>query len=87
MLEIVYIVKFLVNICIGNKSPLVLLDAIDYYIGSYVGVMLVAKLCWSDAVRNILYFTFKIVEFFCHTFDTLVLLLLYFVHVIEITVS
>ena len=29
--------------CICNKSLLVWVDTIDYYIGSYIGIMLVVK--------------------------------------------
>ena len=49
MLEIVYIVKFFVKICIGNKFSLVCMDTTEYYICSYIGIMLVVKLRRSDA--------------------------------------
>ena len=58
MLEVPYIVKFFfvgggVEICIFNKSALAWTDTIDYYIGSYIGIMLVGKLHRSDAIRNV----------------------------------
>jgi len=55
----VYIVKFFVNICIGDKPSLVWLDTIYYYIDSHICILLVVKLCRSDTIRNILYFTFE----------------------------
>ena len=37
MLEVVYIVKLFVKICIGNKSSWVWMDIINYCIDSYIG--------------------------------------------------
>jgi hypothetical protein len=54
MLEVVYIVKLFVKICIGNKSSLVWMDIIDYYIDSYIGIILVVK------IRFTINFTTKI---------------------------
>jgi hypothetical protein len=58
MLEVVYIVKFIVEICVGNKTSLVWMDTIDCYIGSSVDIVLVVKLRRSDAIRNVFHFTF-----------------------------
>jgi len=44
MLEIVYIVNFIVDICIGNKYWLVWVDTIGCYVGTCIGVVLVEKL-------------------------------------------
>jgi hypothetical protein len=44
MLEVVSSVKLFVKICIGNTSLWVWMDSIDYYIGSYIGTMLVVRI-------------------------------------------
>jgi hypothetical protein len=57
MLAVVAIVKFIVEICIGNKCLLVWMDTV----GSCVGIVLLAvQLRRSDVIRNTIFnFTFK----------------------------
>jgi hypothetical protein len=49
MLEVVSSVKLFVKIYIGNKSLWVWTDSIDYYIDSYIGIMLVVRIRFTTS--------------------------------------